>query len=386
MTRNLFLTSALAAGLLGSAAAPVAAPTVEPEARAQTVPVPHKKDADDDPAVWIHPSNPELSLVLGTDKQGGLHAYNLDGSAHELVGEGTKPNNVDVLYGFKLGGRSVDVAVASVRGGKRATGAKVWAIDAASRRLTDATDGAAIRVLDGKAAMGVCGYRSASTGKHYFFVTGEKGNVEQYELKDSGGKVTGEKVRAFKLSSIAEGCVADDELASLYLAEETHGIWRFGAEPDAGSEGKLVARVGENGLTADVEGLTLYYASQGRGYLIASSQGNNTYKVYERSGDNRFVLTIDPREGGIDDVSETDGICVTSCPTRRQFAKGVFIVQDGLNPTGNQNFKLYAWEDIAGSSLLIDTTWQPRRARQASRQASAASRVSDQPEPFEPRE
>ena len=140
------------------------------------------------------------------------------------------------------------------------------------------------------------------------------------------------------------------------------GIWKFGAEPDAGRAGKLVARVGENGLAADVEGLTIYHAAQGRGYLIASSQGNSTYKVYERGGDNRYVLTINPKDGRIDDVSDTDGIDVTSCPTSRQFGKGLFIVQDGANEGGNQNFKLYVWEDIAGTNLLIDTTCRPRRA------------------------
>jgi len=122
-----------------------------------------------------------------------------------------------------------------------------------------------------------------------------------------------------------------------------------------------VAQVGENGLTADVEGLAIYYATSGRGYLIASSQGNNTYKVYERAGANRYVLTIDPKGARIDDVSDTDGIEVTSCATSRPFAQGVFIVQDGQNAGGNQNFKLYAWEDIAGTSLLIDTTCRVRR-------------------------
>ena len=158
------------------------------------------------------------------------------------------------------------------------------------------------------------------------------------------------------------GCVADDELGLFYVAEEAAGIWKFGAEPDAGRAGKLVARVGENGLAADVEGLTIYYATQGRGYLIASSQGNNTYKVYERSGENRYVLTIDPKEGQIDDVSDTDGICVTSCPTSAQFAQGVLTVQDGSNAGGNQNFKLYGWADVAGTNLLIETGCQPRGA------------------------
>src|SRR5881296_358753 len=127
-----------------------------------------------------------------------------------------------------------------------------------------------------------------------------------------------------------------------------------------GGAGKMVARVGENGLTADVEGLTIYYATRGRGYLIASSQGDNTFKVYERGGENRFVVTIDSKAGRVDDVSDTDGIAVTNSPTSREFAKGVFIVQDGTNAGGNQNFKLYAWEDIAGTNLLIDTTWHPR--------------------------
>ncbi|PYP24669.1 MAG: 3-phytase, partial [Gemmatimonadetes bacterium] len=136
------------------------------------------------------------------------------------------------------------------------------------------------------------------------------------------------------------------------------GIWKFGAEPDAGGSRKRVAQVGENGLTADV-GST--YAAGGRGYVIASSQGNNSYKVYERSGENRYVLTIDPKGGRIDDVSDTDGLEVTSCPTSQPFAEGVFVVQDGENAGGNQNFKLYAWEDIAGTSLLIDTTCGVRR-------------------------
>jgi 3-phytase len=138
MRANPFLVGAIGAGLAANCLmAKVPETVVQPEARAQTAPVPHKKDAADDPAVWIHPQQPELSLILGTDKQGGLHSYNMDGSALELVSDAAKPNNVDVLYGFKLDGRTVDLAVASVRGGKKGSGVKVWAIDAATRRLLD---------------------------------------------------------------------------------------------------------------------------------------------------------------------------------------------------------------------------------------------------------
>ena len=171
-------------------------------------------------------------------------------------------------------------------------------------------------------------------------------------------------MRTFSLGSPTEGCVADDELGHLYIAGEQVGIWKFGAEPDAGDYRTLVAKVGDHGLTADVEGLTMYYASGGKGYLIASSQGNDTFKVYTREGDNRFVLTIDPKarkkKRKIDDVSTTDGITVTNRPTSKKFPKGVFVAQDGENSAGNQNFKLYAWEDIAGTHLIVDTSWSPR--------------------------
>jgi 3-phytase len=358
MKQELILMGMLAAGFWPACPA-LTATLVQPGARAQTAPVPHPQDAADDPAIWIHPEKPELSLILGADKEGGLHSYHMDGSPHELISDGVQPNNVDVLYDFKLDGRTVDLVIASVRAGE-AKGVKVWTIDAAKRSLRDVTDGKQIQVFDGQASSGVCGYRSARTGRFYFFVTGN-GQAEQHELKAAGGgKIKGTKVRTFKAGSHTEGCVADDEFGFVYIADEAVGIWKFGAEPDAGSHGELVARVGENGLTADVEGLTIYYATQGRGYLIASSQGNDTFKVYERAGGNRFVLTIDPKDGRIDETTHTDGICVTSCPTSRPFAKGAFVAQDDTNAGGNQNFKLYAWEDVAGTNLLIDTTWQPR--------------------------
>ncbi|HKS37105.1 MAG TPA: phytase [Verrucomicrobiae bacterium] len=363
MKQEFFLSGVIGASLAAACpAALVAATTVQPEARVQTVPMPHGDDAADDPAVWIHPQQPELSLIFGTDKQGGLHAYNMDGSEHQLVSDGTRPNNVDVLYGFKLDGRTVDLVLAGARASAR-RGMKVWAIDAATRSLSEVQYSENALVLGGNEPMGVCGYRSARTGKFYFFVNDPDGLVEQFELADAGGgRINGTKVRTLTLDSQSEGCVADDELGFFYIGEESAGIWKFGAEPDSGVTGQLVARVGQNGLEADVEGLTIYYGAQGRGYLIASSQGNNTYTVYERAGANQYVLTIDPKGGQIDDVSDTDGICVISSPTSQQFAKGVFIVQDGENAGGNQNFKLYAWEDIAGTSLVIDTTWQPRAA------------------------
>ncbi len=343
-----------------------AADVVAPEARLQTDPVPHSGDAADDPAIWIHPSDPEKSLILGTDKGGGLHVYDMEGKDLQTCGDGCRPNNVDVLYGFTLGGQVADLAVASTRASK-ARGVKVWRIDPARRRLTDITAGGTQQVLGGGVPYGICTYRSAKTGTGYFFVTDYDGRLAQYELQDAGGgEVKAVEVRTLKLRSCVEGCVADDELGWVYFAEESTGIWRFAAEPDGGERGKLVAKVGEHGLTRDVEGLTIYAAAGGKGYLIASSQGNDTFIVYTRQQDNRYVLTIAPKAGEIDDVDDTDGIAVTNLATSKRFPAGFLVVQDGSTPRGRQNFKLYDWRDIAGKRLLVDPTWNPRAGRKRS--------------------
>ena len=78
--RFICLAGAIGIGLATGSRPVLLEPVTAPRsARAQTAPVPHRGDAADDPAVWIHPQQPELSLILGTDKQGGLHSYNMDG-------------------------------------------------------------------------------------------------------------------------------------------------------------------------------------------------------------------------------------------------------------------------------------------------------------------
>ena len=114
--------------------------TVRPVARVETQPVPHARDAADTPAIWVHPTHPEKSLVLGTDKRGGLMVYNLDGSVRQLVSDGALPNDVDVLYDFPLDGKSVDLALAGCRA-PDALGVKVWVIDPGTDTLSDATEG-----------------------------------------------------------------------------------------------------------------------------------------------------------------------------------------------------------------------------------------------------
>ncbi len=114
---------------------------------------------------------------------------------------------------------------------------------------------------------------------------------------------------------------------------------------------------GDN-LTADVEGLSIYYGPGDSGYLIASSQGSDNFVVYDRAGDNSFVgifhIVADDILG-IDGVSETDGLDVTAANLGTAFPNGVFVAQDGRNiaPDERQNFKLVPWQRIAEAMGLV---------------------------------
>jgi 3-phytase len=336
------------------------------KARGQTDPVAEAGDAADDPAIWVHPDDPAKSLILGTDKKDGLNVYGLDGRLLSTASPGSRPNNVDVVYGFPLNGHPVDLAVAGCRG-LSSRGVKMWAIDPRTRGLTDVTAGAArvIPVVAGQDPYGSGVYHSRVDGRFYFFINDKTGRVEQYAMRATDNATIGaDLVRTFKLGSQVEGCVADDELGCVYVAEERVGIWKFDAEPGGSKTGELIARVGEHRLTADVEGLAIYAAARGRGYLIASSQGSGTFNLYRRDGKNEFVATMAAGDGPkIDGVSETDGIAVVNCPMGERYPKGLFVTQDGVTPSGRQNFKLFGWEDIAGDRLIVDTTHTVRPAR-----------------------
>ncbi len=327
------------------------------QATVETDPVPSRGDAADDPAVWVHPKDPAQSVIIGTDKQGGIAVYELSGKQLHYYAHG-KLNNVDIRYGVQLGGSSVDLVAAS---NKSTNSFIFYKVDAETRGLINVTGQ---RVALSAAAYGFCLYRSQLTGKLYGFNVSKSGKVDQVELELIGERVTGRRIRTLRLGGQGEGCVADDETGVLYVGEERRGVWKFDAEPSSKNPGKLQLKVGEAPLVADVEGLALYPGRGGAGYLIVSSQGNHSFSVFERQGENRFVVKFQIGDGpSIDGVSDTDGIDVLPTALGPLFPEGVFIAQDGSNPGGNQNYKLVPWQVIAragGEPLLIEPDFNPR--------------------------
>lgn len=183
-----FVLPALVVTAAGLPAPPPPAFVVRPDARVETEPSRTDGDSYDDPAIWLHPTDPAKSLILGTNKQGGLHVFDMDGRQLGVANPDCHPDNVDVLYGFPLDGKPVDLAVAGCRAADRPC-ARVWRIDPDRRELVELTGKDGIKVFGGKEPYGSCTYRSPKSGKFYFFVNHKSGDYEQYELTAPGGRL-----------------------------------------------------------------------------------------------------------------------------------------------------------------------------------------------------
>ena len=313
----------------------------------ETSPVPHVGDGADDAAIWRDATDPARSTVIGTDKRGGVAVYDSQsGSQIQYTGVSGEWNNVDLLDGFSLGGKSVSLVVAS-RQDNNALG--VWKVVPAARQLVDVSAGITT-TLDNN--YGLCLGRAG--GKTYAYVNSEgggghdAGEVEQWRLRDNGsGEVTGTMVRTFDVGMRTEGCVVYESGDALYIGEEDTGIWRYSSLPGGGdTRTKIAGMPGAGGnLVADVEGLTI-----AGGHLLASSQGESKFAFYALPGgayEGEFAITVNPG-GKPDAVTGTDGIDATAQGLGAKFPNGVFVAQDTSNttPDANQNFKLVPFDTI----------------------------------------
>lgn len=323
-----------------------AAPARVVKPAAESEPADSYGDAADDPAIWVDRNNPSRSVIIGTDKKLGLNVYDLAGKRLQVIPDG-RMNNVDLRDGFMLGGKLTTVVAATNRTTKSIS---LYRLDHASRQLTSIADGMLATGLEDP--YGLCMYHSAKS--HEFYVLANDsvdGKVRQWKLLERAGKVGLEKVRDIAVGSQAEGCVADDELGNLFIAEEDVGLWKYSAEPEGGDARSAVDKVDGGHLTADAEGVSLYYGPDGTGFIVLSNQGEDNYAVYRREGANEFVgkfHVIANEASGIDGASETDGLDVVSAPLGTGFPMGLLVVQDGRNlmPAERQNFKYVSFKDV----------------------------------------
>lgn len=298
--------------------------------------------------IWIHPTDKSLSTIISADKASHhLFVYDLDGNVLQTIDVASQhPGGIDIRYNFPLGGELTDI----IGYDSRATNTvHFYKVDRNTRLISF------INSIPISSNYGFCMYKSPVTGKYYCFTSNSASNIFQYELSDNNadGLIEGTFVRLMNNNGNqnTEGLVADDQTGILYAANEILGIYKFDAEPNGPLTSTLVAATGVNGLTADVEGLALYYLPDGNGYIIASSQGSDDFKVYDRQPPHNFIKTIE-----VNNVGETDGIDVTSVSLGPSFPFGMILMHDG---TGAPHvIRGSRWEDV---ELVVDTSyWDPR--------------------------
>jgi 3-phytase len=324
-----------------------------PGAIAPVVVTERVKHDTDDPAIWLNPSEPALSLIIGTDKDedGALYAFGLDGRVVRVVANLKRPNNVDVEYGLPFLGAAVDVAVTTERLANKVRVFRLPELTPIDCGGIDAFVGEAQR-----APMGLALYRRPSDGA-VFAMVGRKfgpadGYLWQYRLAvDARGCVGGTKVRAFGGWSgrgEIEAIAVDDALGYVYYSDEEHGVRKWRADPDAPDASAELALFGTEGFAGDREGISIYAATDGTGYILVSDQGANQFQVFPREGWSGNPHAHPRLKVIKTSTMDSDGSDATSAALGKMFPGGLFVAM-----SADGTFQLYSWTEMAGSDLLV---------------------------------
>lgn len=313
---------------------------------AATEPLTSAGDAADDAAVWVNPSDPAQSLIIGTNKQAGLEVYTLAGKRVQSLPDG-RMNNVDVIPGIQTAQGPLDLVISSNR---TTNTVSIYRVDPAARRLvsmpsisTDLND-----------VYGICGYIDPKSSKPRIVINDKTGQVRIFELSSlNSDSFQHRLVRSFAVGTQVEGVVADTVHGWLFVGEEAVGVWKYPLDDASETPRELLdivkGRLGGN-LARDVEGITLYTLSDGEGYIIVSCQGEDRYAVYDRVS-HKYLGSFRLSMSGRDDdrakrITHTDGITALSTPLGSTFPGGIFVAQDDNDSIG-QNFAIASWSDIA---------------------------------------
>ena len=334
---------------------------IEVDAEYATAALPNDPD---DPAIWVHPTDPSRSVIIGTMKvaspAGAIVVFGMDGQIRQVISGIDRPNNVDVEYGFRLGGQVVDIAVATERLQRQL---RVFRINREDGRLVDLGGLPILADQNGEAGapMGIALYRRPRDGAIFAIVAPKEGPRDgylwQYQLSDGGnGRIEARFVRRFGTYSATtvreeneiEAVAVDDDLGYVYYADEADGIHKWHADPDHADAARELAHFARTGFRGDHEGIAIYALPGGKGYIVSTDQldGDSEYHIYSREGTpanphdhSKEIAVI---RGGVD---ATDGLEISSRPLGAGLPQGVMIA---MNSTP-KNFVVFRWQDIAAA-------------------------------------
>jgi 3-phytase len=296
----------------------------------------------DDPAIWVHPTDPPKSIVFGTDKEtnGAIYAFDLEGNilANKTIRNIKRPNNVDVGYGFRMNDTlTTDIMVFTEREKQQIRLFSVpdmIPLDNGGFKVFEDAEN-----IESKLPMGIALYKSPKDGLFYAIVSRKngpkKGYLYQYTLTLDGGRIQTKLVRKFGNFSgkkEIEAIAVDAEMGFIYYSDEGHGIRKYYAEPSKGNE--EISCFGRDYFQDDIEGIAIAKFKNQSGYLIVSDQQRGQFNLFDRKT-NAFVKAVHLS------TIETDGCEVVSTPLNDTFNSGLFVAMNN-----NKNFYFYDLDKI----------------------------------------
>ncbi len=318
---------------------PQSPPSVAPRFITDTLPY-----DSDDPAFWLHPTQPDSSLFWGTDKDenGGVYAFNLQGKKlnHLSVFPLNRPNNCHIVQGVQLGQMGTkDLLLVSER---HSHNLRVYS-------LPDMTplDGGGLPMFEGETGneyrdlMGVTGYKTNNSQGVYVFIgrkNGPKnGYIWQYWLQadslNQGLKAQlVRKIGRFSGKKEIEALCVDTQNQHLYYSDEQVGLRQYQAHAQADTN--QIALFGTTQFAEDHEGIALYQPQSGQSMLVVSDQGAGRLQFFQAQPPHKHLGYT------LYQAKETDGIEIHSGPLS-QFPGGLLIAM-----SDDKTFHLYAMNDL----------------------------------------
>lgn len=208
-----------------------------------------------------------------------------------------------------------------------------------------------------------------------------------------------------------EGLAVDHEQGVLYAAQEVVGVWKlpilqtlphgqeiidvtdnflmekvktfgmpYAAIPNDGEyecaygdtqgapAGAIIvagnAAVAGQYIEADAEGISVVEQRNGNGYVVISSQGDDTLHVFNRS--NVLAPNLHLGSLNVEGVHETDGLQIVAKPFGRQFPDGLMVVHNGGAPEPEDTADINGYEydgstqfKFVNFKLSDIVTWAP---------------------------
>lgn len=291
----------------------------------------------DDPAIWVNKSDPEQSIVFGTDKEtnGAIYAFDLAGKiiADKTIRNIERPNNVDVEYGFKLNdSTTTDILVFTERERQQIRVFSVPDMQPLDNGGFPVFEDEAL--LENRLPMGIGLYKSPVDSAIYAIVgrkTGPKtGYLYQYVLQTDSIGLKPKLVRkfgSFSLKKEIEAIAVDDQNGFVYYSDEGVCIKKYYAEPNMGDE--EISCFGGDYFSEDIEGIAIATYADGDGYLVVSNQQKGEFNIFSRQ-DNSFIKAVNLTTLG------TDGCEVVTIPLNKHFPNGLFVAMND-----EKNFYFY---------------------------------------------